>query len=351
MGFLVLEDGSIFEGTCFRALDKVVGEVVFTTGMTGYQETLTDPSYYGQIVVMTFPMVGNYGINKMDIESEIPRVRGFIVREACSKPNNWMSTQTLEEYLYKNKIVALQGIDTRALTRRIREKGTMNGLITPYPPADEDILQLKEYRLHKPVEHVMTKKVYTIPGEGHHIAVIDFGVKRSIIESLKTRGCQVTVFPANTKADQILGVNPDAVLLSNGPGDPKDNVQAVDTIKVLIECKPVLGICLGYQLLALTLGADTEKLKYGHRGCNHPVVDLTRGRTYITSQNHGYTVKSETIDSKKIEVTHINLNDGTIEGLKYKDRLILGIQFHPEACPGPADTNFIFDEFLDLIGN
>lgn len=351
MGFLVLEDGSVFAGTYFGAQGKVEGEVVFNTGMTGYQELLTDPSYYGQIVVMTFPLIGNYGINEVDIESEIPRVRGFVVREACKRPNSWRSTQTIEEYLGQHNIVALEGIDTRALTKKIREKGTMKGLIIPYPPTEKDIIQLREYRLEKPVEQVTTKKVYTIPGKGHHIAVIDFGVKRNILASLKSRNCRITVFPANTQAEQILSVNPDAVLLSNGPGDPKDNMQAVENIKILIKCLPILGICLGHQLLALASGADTEKLKYGHRGCNHPVMDLARGLTYMTSQNHGYAVKNGTIDPEKIEITHRNLNDGTIEGLKYKNRPALGVQFHPEACPGPGDTGFIFDEFLGLIGN
>jgi len=351
MGFLMLEDGSIFEGTNFGAHEKAVGEVVFNTGMTGYQELLTDPSYYGQIVVMTFPIVGNYGINEIDIESEIPRVRGFVVQESCPKPNNWKATQTLEEYLCKHKIAALEGIDTRALTRKIREKGTMKGLITPFPPTDEDVLWLKEYRLEKPVDHVTTKKVYTIHGNGKHVAVMDFGIKRNIIESLRSRDCRITVFPASAGAYEILSINPDAILLSNGPGDPKDNFEAVETIKVLIERKPVFGICLGHQLLALASGADTEKLKYGHRGCNHPVMDLARGRTYITSQNHGYAVRDGSFDERKIEITHRNLNDGTIEGLRYKDRPVIGVQFHPEACPGPCDTGFLFDEFLDLIGS
>lgn len=351
MGFLVLEDGTIFEGVCFGAQAKAVGEVVFNTGMTGYQEILTDPSYYGQIVVMTFPLVGNYGVNEIDIEADIPMVRGFVVQEACRRPNNWRARQTLEEYLSENGVVAIEGIDTRALTRRIREKGTMKGLITPYDPADEDIKQLKEYGLRNPVQHVTAKGIYDIPGEGYHVAVIDFGVKRSIIQSLRSRGCRITVFPAFAQADQILKVEPDAILLSNGPGDPKDNMQAVETIRVLTEHKPVFGICLGHQLLALASGADTEKLKYGHRGCNHPVVDLAQGRTYITSQNHGYAVKEDSLDPGKIEVTHRNLNDGTIEGLRYKDRPAFGVQFHPEACPGPGDTGFLFDRFLSLIEN
>lgn len=351
MGFLVLEDGTIFEGVYLGAPGRALGEVVFNTGMTGYQEILTDPSYYGQIVVMTFPLVGNYGTNEVDIESEIPRVKGFIVQEACKRPNNWKSRWTLEEYLCKNNVVAMEGIDTRALTRKIRENGTMNGLITPYPPTNEDITQLKEYRLNEPVRHVTTKSAYAIPGEGYHIAIIDFGVKRNIIESLTSRGCRITVFPADARADQILEASPDAVVLSNGPGDPKDNMQAVETVRELIDCKPVFGICLGHQLLALASGADTQKLKYGHRGCNHPVVDLAEGRTYITSQNHGYAVKEETLDLRKVEITHRNLNDGTIEGLRFKDRPAFGVQFHPEACPGPGDTGFLFDRFLSLIGN
>lgn len=349
MGFLILEDGTVFEGVIFGSQQKVVGEVVFNTGMTGYQEILTDPSYHGQIVVMTFPMIGNYGINQLDVESDYPKVKGLIVREACMTPNNWMSQETLEEYLRKNNITAIEGIDTRALTRKIREKGTMIGLITPYFPDKEEIDQLKEYTIRNPVDNVTTKQVYTIPGEGPHIALIDFGVKRNIIESLRRRGCRITVFPAKSDAHEILSVNPDGVLLSNGPGDPKDNVEAIETIKILVERKPVFGICLGHQLLALAAGADTHKLKYGHRGCNHPVVDLIRDRTYITSQNHGYAVKETSVDPQKIEITHKNLNDGTVEGLKYKDRPVFGVQFHPEACPGPGDTEFIFDEFLALI--
>lgn len=349
MGFLILEDGTVFEGVIFGSQQKVVGEVVFNTGMTGYQEILTDPSYHGQIVVMTFPMIGNYGINQFDVESDRPKVKGLIVREACTTPNNWMSQETLEEYLRKNNITAIEGIDTRALTRKIREKGTMIGLITPCFPDKEEIDQLKEYTIRNPVDNVTTKQVHTIPGEGPHIAVIDFGVKKNIIESLRRRGCRITIFPAKSDAHEILSVNPDGVLLSNGPGDPKDNVEAIETIKTLVERKPVFGICLGHQLLALAAGADTHKLKYGHRGCNHPVVDLTRGRTYITSQNHGYAVKETSVDPQKIEITHKNLNDGTVEGLKYKDRPVFSVQFHPEACPGPSDTEFIFDEFLALV--
>ncbi|NSW89385.1 MAG: carbamoyl phosphate synthase small subunit [Firmicutes bacterium] len=350
MGFLILEDGTAFNAVFFGAENKVIGEVVFNTGMTGYQEVLTDPSYCGQIVVMTFPLIGNYGINELDVESEGPKVKGFIVREACRKPSNWMSGGTLEEYLRKNNIAAVEGVDTRTLTKKIRDRGTMVGLLTPDIPTEEDIFQLRNYSFRHPVEQVTTKHAYTIPGEGYHIAVMDFGVKKNILVSLQHRNCHITVFPARAGAEEILGCEPDAIVLTNGPGDPKDNMEAVETIKKLIDCKPIFGICLGHQLLALASGADTEKLKYGHRGCNHPVKDLTSGRTYITSQNHGYTVKDGSVDTKKIEITHRNLNDGTIEGMKYKSRPVFSVQFHPEACPGPNDTNFLFDEFLKLVG-
>ncbi len=349
MGFLILEDGTAFDAVFFGAQNKVIGEVVFNTGMTGYQEVLTDPSYCGQIVVMTFPLIGNYGVNEFDIESEKPKVKGFIVHEACRNPSNWTSKETLNEYFIKNNITAVEGVDTRALTRKIRDRGTMVGLLTLDNPSEEDISMLKNYSLHHPVDQVTSKHAYKIPGKGYRIAVRDFGVKNNILTCLKQRDCDITVFPAWTKAEEILDLNPDAIVLTNGPGDPKDNTEAIETIKKLGECKPVFGICLGHQLLALASGADTEKLKYGHRGCNHPVKDLMRGRTYITSQNHGYTVMDGSIDERKIEITHRNLNDGTIEGMRYKDRPAISVQFHPEACPGPNDTSFIFDEFLKMV--
>jgi len=349
MGYLILEDGTAYNAVFFGAKNKVIGEVVFNTGMTGYQEILTDPSYYGQIVTMTFPLIGNYGVNELDIESERPYVKGFIVQEICDNPSNWMAKETLREYLVKNNIVAIEGIDTRALTRKIREKGTMIGLITPETPTKEDMDLLKTYSLRCPVDYVTTKKIYTIPGDGRHIAVVDFGAKRNIINSLMIRNCHITVFPAKSTLEEIMAVNPDGIVLTNGPGNPKDNPEAINTIKELINHKPVFGICLGHQLIALASGADTEKLKYGHRGCNHPVKDLTNGRTYITSQNHGYTVIDESVDASRIEITHRNLNDNTIEGLSYKDRPVFSVQFHPEACPGPNDTDFLFDRFMKMI--
>lgn len=349
MGFLVLEDGTVFEGHIFGKNQKVIGEVVFNTGMTGYQEIMTDPSYYGQIVVMTFPLIGNYGINEKDIESARPAVRALVVQEACSTPSHWMSRETIGEYLTRYNITAIEGIDTRVLTRKIRDKGTMKGMITPEKPTSEDMLLLKEFFLYRPVDHVTTKQAYTIPGNGYHIAVVDFGVKQNILRSLSKRGCKMTVFPSTTKAEDILKYEPDGILLTNGPGDPRDNTEAIETIKVLINHKPIFGICLGHQLLALASGADTEKMKFGHRGCNHPVKSLESGRTYITSQNHGYTVTESSVDTRKMKVTFRNINDGTIEGLSYVERPAFSVQFHPEASPGPGDTGFLFDEFLVMI--
>jgi len=349
MGFLLLEDGTQFEATLFGAGEKVIGEVVFSTGMSGYQEVLTDPSFYGQIVVLTFPLVGNYGINALDRQSDAPKVRGFIVREACRQPSHWLAQETLQDYLRRHRITAAEGIDTRALTRKLREKGTMTGMLTPDLPTPEDFLALQEYKPQRPVPQVTTREVYTIPGEGYHLAVLDLGIKEGILAALQRRNCRLTVFPAHTRAADILSVRPDAIVLSNGPGNPKDNPEIVETVKILLQHKPVLGICLGHQLLALAAGADTEKLKYGHRGCNHPVKDLATGRVYITSQNHGYAVKEDSLDRTWLEITHRNLNDGTVEGLRFKDRPVWGIQFHPEACPGPVDTGFLFDRFLAAV--
>jgi len=298
---------------------------------------------------MTFPLIGNYGINEKDIESTRPALRALVVQEACSAPSHWMSRETIEEYLAKHNITAIEGIDTRVLTKKIRDKGTMKGMIVSEKPSSEDILRLKEFFLYRPVDQVTTKQIYTIPGNGYHIAVIDFGAKQNILRSLSKRGCRMTVFPSIVKAEDVLKCDPDGILLTNGPGDPRDNTEAIETIKVLINHKPIFGICLGHQLLALASGADTEKMKFGHRGCNHPVKSLLSGRTYITSQNHGYTVTESSIDTSKMKVTYRNINDGTIEGLSYADRPVFSVQFHPEACPGPQDTGFLFDEFLALI--
>lgn len=343
---LVLENGMIFKGKAFGYIEETVGEVVFNTGMTGYQQVLTDPSYYGQIVTMTYPLVGNYGINLDDGESEAPKIKGFIVREACDYPNNFRCELKLKDYLKNHKIMALEGIDTRALTKILRNSGTMKGIITTEELSEAYIKQrLSKFCNAAAVKNVTTDTAYKINGRGQHIAVLDFGIKANILESFKKRGCSLTVFPADTAYEEILKTNPDKIFLSNGPGDPEDLSEVIDNIKKLIGKKPIAGICLGHQLLALALGGKTAKLKFGHRGCNHPVKDLEANRVYITSQNHGYYVKEL---PEEVQVTHISMNDGTIEGMKHKHLPIFSVQYHPEACPGPKDADYIFDKFLEL---
>ena len=342
---LILENGMVFEGNAFGYLSDSVGEVVFTTGMTGYQEVLTDPSYYGQIVTMTYPLIGNYGVNLEDVESNSPKVRGFIVREKCSFPSNFRCEMNLDDYLKQNKIAGLEGIDTRALTKVLRNNGTMKGIIVVNEIGEQDINdRIEAYSNKEAVKNVTTDKVYTIEGKGKHVAVMDFGIKTNILRCFKKRGCKLTVFPANAKAEDILAINPDLVFLSNGPGDPQDVPEAIENIKKLIGQKPIVGICLGHQLLTLALGGTTTKLKFGHRGCNHPVKDLETNKVTITSQNHGYVV--ETLP-KEVVATHININDGTIEGMKHKTLPIFSVQFHPEASAGPHDSEYIFDKFME----
>ena len=341
---LILENGVIFEGKAFGYLKECVGEVVFNTGMTGYQEVLTDPSYYGQIVTMTYPLIGNYGINLEDVESGSPKVRGFIVREKCQYPNNFRCELELETYLNQNKILGLDGIDTRALTKILRNSGTMRGIIVLDEHSEEEVAQkLENFSNKHAVATVSTKEVYEIAGQGKHVAVIDFGIKQNIIRNFVRRGCKLTVFPYKVKAEEVLSVNPDLVFLSNGPGDPEDMGDAIEEIKKIVGQKPIVGICLGHQLLGLTLGGATKKLKFGHRGCNHPVKDLVNNRVHITSQNHGYYVATVPED---VEVTHVSMNDGTVEGMRHKTLPIFSVQFHPEACPGPKDSEYIFDEFM-----
>ena len=350
--FLLLEDGTIFEGNSFGMEGKVVGEVVFNTGMTGYQEVLTDPSYCGQIVCMTYPLIGNYGVNIDDIESLKPQVKGFIVRELCKTPSNWRSIETLNEYLKRNEITGLEGIDTRALTRILRNNGTMKGTIITAEQLEniqEELTKVSSYTVSNPVLQVTTPGIKHYKGEGYRIALLDYGLKQNIVRSLLNRGCEVYVFPATATADQVMGIEPDGIMLSNGPGDPKDCQFQIDTIKNLIGKKPIFGICLGHQLTALANGANTVKLKYGHRGCNHPVKDIAKDLTYITSQNHGYTIVEESLDRETMIVSHINMNDGTIEGIKYKNAPLFTVQFHPEASPGPGDTAYLFDEFIKMI--
>lgn len=341
---LILENGVVFEGKAFGYLKECVGEVVFNTGMTGYQEVLTDPSYYGQIVTMTYPLIGNYGINLEDLESKEPKVRGFIVREKCQYPNNFRCELELETYLAQNKILGLDGIDTRALTKILRNNGTMKGIIVLDNSNLEDVKdKLEAFSNRDAVSIVSTNKKYEISGEGKNVAIIDFGIKQNIIRNFVKRGCNVTVFPYDFKAEEVLDINPDLVFLSNGPGDPEDMGEAVNEIKKIVGKKPIVGICLGHQLLALTLGGETKKLKFGHRGCNHPVKDLINNRVHITSQNHGYYVATL---PENMEITHVSMNDGTVEGMKHKELPIFSVQFHPEACPGPKDSEYIFDEFM-----
>jgi carbamoyl-phosphate synthase small subunit len=298
---------------------------------------------------MTYPLIGNYGINESDPESAKPQVSGFIVREFCDSPSNWRSEGSLDKYLEQNGISGLYGIDTRALTRIIREKGTMRGIITQDTPTDEQLHSMKEYSYKLPVDAVTCAEKYEYyKGDSFNVAVLDFGLKRNILRSLKKRGCSVTVFPARTAADEILQGNFDGIMLTNGPGDPKDNTEVIENLKQLIGRVPIFGICLGHQLLSLAMGADTEKLKYGHRGANHPVKDLLKDRVYITSQNHGYTIVENTLP-ECIEVSHRNWNDGTIEGVRYKDCDMFTVQFHPEASPGPEDTAYLFDEFIEMM--
>lgn len=351
--FLALEDGTVLEGSSFGAIGEVIGEFVFNTGMTGYQEVLTDPSYCGQIVTMTYPLIGNYGVNMDDIESARPQVKGFVVREMCKTPSNWRSLETLSEYLARNNIIGIEGIDTRALTRILRDRGTMKGILSTEPgfQLENRIDAIREYRIDNPVLQVTVDSRKHFEGKGPRVALMDYGIKRNIVRSLINRGCDVYLFPASATSDEVLAVDPDGIMLSNGPGDPKDCKDQIRTIRELLGRRPLFGICLGHQLTALAMGGDTEKLKYGHRGCNHPVKDLERDLTYITSQNHGYTIIEESLDKNRMVVSHRNMNDGTVEGVRYTDVPAFTVQFHPEASPGPADTAYLFDRFLDMMNN
>ncbi len=343
---LILENGRVFYGRAFGYLQEAVGEVVFTTGMTGYQEILTDPSYHGQIVSMTYPLIGNYGLNLEDMESCKPAVKGFIVKEACDYPNNFRCEFKLEDYLRNNKIMAMEQVDTRALTKILRTNGTMKGIITTEELSEDYIREkLQGYSNRSAVMEVTAKSRYTIHGRGMHIGVIDFGIKANILRAFINRDCALTVFPASTSYKDILKANPDMIFLSNGPGDPVDLTEVTDNLKQLLDKKPIAGICLGHQLLALALGGKTAKLKFGHRGCNHPVKDMEDNKVYITSQNHGYYVEQLPADTT---VTHISMNDGTIEGMRHKELPIFSVQFHPEASPGPGDINSLFDRFLAM---
>ena len=350
--YLLLEDGTIFEGMHFGVNGTVIGEVVFTTGMTAYQETLTDPSYYGQLVTQTFPLIGNYGVNTADNESAKSYIKGYIVREWCNTPSNFRMEGNINDFLMEQNIVGIHNIDTRCLTRKIREVGVMNGAITTenvYEKKEELLEQVKNFKIQNAVLSVTGTEIRTYQPEQkkYRVVLFDFGYKRNIRNELVKRGCEVVVVPATTTAKEVAELHPDGIMLSNGPGDPSENTTIIQNIREVAALQiPIFGICLGHQLMALANGCRTEKLKYGHRGANQPVIDLKSGRTYVTSQNHGYAVVGESIQPEIGEVSHINANDHTCEGIRYKTINAFTVQFHPEAHGGPLDTAYLFDEFI-----
>lgn len=350
--FLILEDGTVFTGTSIGSTRDMISEIVFNTSMTGYLEVLTDPSYAGQAVVMTYPLIGNYGITP-DMESLKAWPDGYIVRELSRMPSNFRCEGTIQDFLKKYDIPGIAGVDTRALTKILREKGTMNGMITTNENYDleEVISKLKNYKVQGVVSKVTCEEKYVLEGTGKKVALLDLGAKKNIAKSLNDRGCEVTVYPADTTAEEIIASNPDGIMLSNGPGDPAECTSIIKEIKKLYETDiPIFAICLGHQLMALATGGTTYKLKYGHRGGNHPVKDLQTGRVYISSQNHGYVVDEDKIDPNVAVPAFKNVNDGTNEGLAYVGKNIFTVQFHPEACPGPQDSGYLFDRFLEMMG-
>ncbi len=351
--YLVLENGKVFSGCSFGARGERVGEIVFTTAMTGYLETLTDPSYYGQIVVQTFPLIGNYGVIPSDFESEAPALTAYIVRDWCQDPSNYRSEGNLDIFLREHGIVGLYGIDTRELTRVVREVGVMNAKVTEDISDLSGILkEIRGYCVKDAVASVGGGEEQTLSPADPPIAKVvlwDFGAKRNICRELVKRGCEVTVVPSNTSAERIRRLKPDGLMLSNGPGNPAENTEIIQQLRLLLPDRiPTFGICLGHQLLALAHGGRTEKLKYGHRGANQPACEVRTGRVYITSQNHGYTVMGDSLPDGA-EVSFVNANDGTCEGVDYPDERMFTVQFHPEACAGPHDTAFLFDRFISMM--
>lgn len=350
--FLILEDGTVFTGKSIGSKKEMISEIVFNTSMTGYLEVLTDPSYAGQAVVMTYPLIGNYGITP-DMESKKAWPDGYIVRELSRMPSNFRCEKTIQDFLEEQDVPGIADVDTRALTKILREKGTMNGMITTNENYNmEEILpKLKSYKVGDVVSKVTCSEKYMLEGNGKKVALLDLGAKNNIANSLNDRGCEVTVYPAHTTAEEIISANPDGIMLSNGPGDPADCISIIEEIKKLYHTDiPIFAICLGHQLMALASGAVTHKLKYGHRGGNHPVKDLRTGRVYISSQNHGYVVDDKSMDSNTAVPAFVNVNDGTNEGLEYKGKQIFTVQFHPEACPGPKDSDYLFERFMDMMG-
>ncbi len=345
--YLVLADGTVYEGDGFGASCEAVGELVFTTGMEGYLETLTDPSYAGQIIMQTFPLIGNYGVIDADFEGAC-HARGYVVRECCDTPSNFRSQGKLDEYLKSINVPGICGLDTRAITRRIRERGVINAMICAKVPENLDILQ--QYAVRGVVDETSCAEVTLHPAVGetkHRVALIDYGAKRNIVRELQKRGCEVTVLPARTPAQKILDMQPDGLMLSNGPGDPEENTFCISQIAALLGKLPLFGICLGHQMTALAAGGRTEKMKYGHRGANQPVKEVGGTRCYITSQNHGYAVVSDSVKAGRI--SYINANDGSCEGIDYPDLNAFTVQFHPEASAGPHDTAFLFDRFISMM--
>jgi len=347
-GILLLEDGTVFEGKGFGKRGTSVGELVFNTSMTGYEEILTDPSYAGQIITMTYPLIGNYGVNSGEQESAKVHAKGFVVKKHCTCPSNYMSENTLDAMLKEKDIVGVWDIDTRKVTKKIRSVGALKCVISNEELSIEKLEKiLKETELKEDfMKDVSTNNGMHVEGKGPRVALIDFGAKNNIVNNLKARDCDITIMPYNTTYEEILKLNPDGVLLSNGPGDPKTVIKGIELAKKVIEKYPTFGICLGHQILALAVGGDTYKMKYGHRGANHGVYDKDRDKAFITSQNHGYSVDKDSIEGKDMLITHINLNDDTVEGMRHKELPVFSVQFHPEGAPGPQDTAYLFDKFI-----
>lgn len=367
---LALEDGTVFEGRSFGFSGEKSGELVFNTSMTGYQEILTDPSYKGQIVIMTYPLIGNYGINNEDVESQSPKVEGFIIKENCSIFSSWRGDKPLSDYLIRHRIMGVEGMDTRALTKHIRMAGAMKAFLSTEDHSRERLIEkarsspgligrdlVKEVTCQNPYEWTMTNprqfsKNDLPPSTSHtrpKVVVLDFGVKSNILRSLREWHCEVVVLPASSTAETVLSYHPDGILLSNGPGDPEGVPYAIETVRQLMGKKPIFGICLGHQLLGLAFGGRTFKLKFGHRGANQPVKDLKTGRVMITSQNHGFSVDPGSLNPNEVEITQMNLNDQTLEGMRHKNLPIFSVQYHPEASPGPHDTQNLFGEFVKMM--
>jgi len=355
--YILLADGSIFEGHSFGKTGTAIGEAVFTTGITGYEETLTDPSYYGQLVTQTFPLIGNYGVNETDYESKGVYLNGYIVREYCQSPSNFRCEGNINDFLIRHNVIGIHSVDTRRLTRKIRETGVMNGCITNEDVHDSAVHEklmnrITSFKVENAVKSVTcsSEEIFCAENENYRVALLDFGYKHNIRRELMKRGCTVIVVPADTSPERIKEIAPDGIMLSNGPGDPAENTQVIENLKAIRDLDiPVFGICLGHQLMALANGAKTEKLKYGHRGANQPVLDVDLGRTFVTSQNHGYAVINDSLPDNVGYVSHFNSNDHTCEGIRYKDFRCFTVQFHPEACGGPHDTSYLFDEFIDMM--